>query len=235
MKPLQSTPGLGQQAYQAILDSICNGTLAAGTHLVQEQLAAQLGVSRQPIQQALALLKADGMIEDVGKRGLRVTTLDVELMRDHYDIRAVLDGLAARRAAETAVEKDKADDIHRRGSAILAAGRNAIAADDVADMIRHDEAFHNLVYEASENPLLARTAEVHWRFLRRVMGEVLRRAEPPTDIWQQHEDILSAIVSANAALAERLAIDHVQRATHTLSAALAATAKADASSQGSAP
>ncbi|NIR59688.1 MAG: GntR family transcriptional regulator, partial [Gammaproteobacteria bacterium] len=77
---------LAEQVYQAILDEICDGTLSPGAHLVQEQLAERLGVSRQPIQQAIALLKADGLVEEAGKRGVRVTPLDATAMRHHYEI-----------------------------------------------------------------------------------------------------------------------------------------------------
>ena len=220
MKPLQAMPSLSDQTYQAILDDICDGTLPAGTHLVQEKLAAQLGVSRQPIQQALALLKSDGMIEDVGRRGLRVTRVDLHLMRDHYDIRAALDGLAARRAAVSTRDPDFAKSVRERGRVVLAEGRQAVDAGIIRDMVRLDEAFHNLIYEASGNPLLARTAEIHWRFLRRVMGEVLRHAEPPHDIWQQHEDILDAVLDGAGERAERLAFDHVERAAEMLTVSL---------------
>ena len=63
---IRTAPALGEQVYQAIVDEICDGTLEAGAHLVQEQLAARFGVSRQPVQQAMALLKADGLVEEAG-------------------------------------------------------------------------------------------------------------------------------------------------------------------------
>ena len=232
IEPIQSVPNLSRRVYQAILDDICNGTLAPGTHLVQEQLAAQLGVSRHPIQQALALLRADGMVEDVGKRGQRVTSLDLGLMRDHYDIRAALDGLAARRAAGRIDESGQTEQFEERGEAILADGRDAVDADNIADMIRHDEAFHGLIYEASGNSLLPETAESHWRYLRRVMGDVLRHAEPPRVIWQQHEDIFRAVLRGDPEHAERLAVDHVERAAGTLTTALRTATSHDASPAG---
>ena len=83
MKPIETSPGRTELVYQAILDDIIDGALPPGTHLVQEQLAARLGVSRQPVQQAMALLKADGLVEQAPGRGLRVTSLNVELMQQH--------------------------------------------------------------------------------------------------------------------------------------------------------
>lgn len=222
MKLLPSQPSLTQQVYDAIVDEICGGALRAGAHLVQEQLAAQFGVSRQPIQQAMALLKADGLVEEIGRRGLRVTPLDLELMRHHYDIRAALDGLAARMAALRARDvPGAAAEMAARGRVILQRGEAAVDAGDVGDQVRADAAFHGLVYEGSGNSLLARTAEPHWRFLRRAMGEVLRYAEAPREIWRQHAEILAAVVEGDPALAEKRAVEHDILAAETLYRALA--------------
>jgi len=216
-RTIRVAPGLAEQVYQALLDEICDGALLPGTHLVQEQLAERLGVSRQPVQQAMALLKADGMVEEVGRRGLRVAPLDLNLMRHHYEIRAALDGLAARSAARRAKANSAvAQAIDERGRVILAAGEAAVAAGATHEQIRQDEDLHILIYEASGNPLLSPTAESHWRFLRRVMGEVLRHGEPPPTIWQQHAEILNAVVAGNAQLAEQRSVDHLLMAAETL-------------------
>jgi DNA-binding GntR family transcriptional regulator len=218
---IQTAPGLAEQVYQAVLDEICDGVLPPGAPLVQEQLAERFGVSRQPVQQAMALLKADGLVEEVGKRGMRVAPLDLALMRHHYEIRAALDGLAARLAAQRARENAAAaGDIARRGEAILAKGRQAVEDKITLEQIRNDEAFHNLLYEASGNPLLARTAELHWRFLRRVMSDVLRHAQPPTTVWHQHASILEAVTAGDAPLAEARASEHIERAADALTSAL---------------
>jgi DNA-binding GntR family transcriptional regulator len=217
MKHIQTAPALAEQVYQAILDEICSGRFAPGTHLVQEQLAEKLGVSRQPVQQAIALLKSDGLVEGVGKRGVHVSSLDLAAMRHHYEIRALLDGLAARRAAiRIADEPAIAEQFRKAAGSVLEAGRKAVAKGDIAAMVRHDEAFHRLVYESSGNPMLAETAEPHWRFLRRVMGDVLRKAEPPREIWHEHEAIVEAVIAGDPAAAERLMTEHATRAAQLL-------------------
>ena len=227
MALLQTAPGLAEQVYQAVVDDICDGVLAPGTHLVQEQLAAHYGVSRQPVQQAMALLKADGRVAEVGRRGLQVAGLDLVLMRHHYDIRAALDGLASRLAAiRCLADPALAHELGRRGRDLLKQGA---AAQDLAirgegahgDQIRADEAFHRLLYDASGNPLLWQTAEPHWRYLRRVMSDVYRHAEPRRDIWRQHADILEAVVAGDEIAAERAARDHIERAADGLAGAFA--------------
>lgn len=224
MKPIQSTPNRTELVYRAILGEICSGALPAETHLKQEELALRLGVSRQPVQQAMALLKADGVVEEIGTRGLRVAPLDVAAMRHHYDIRAALDGLASRRAAErVASGRAIGRDWEKRSRTLLADGQAAVDARDTPRQIELDVALHELIYEASGNPLLADTAERNWRFLRRVMGEVLRRGESPRAIWEQHAAIVAAILAGDSDAAESLAIEHDLLAAETLAAALSAT------------
>lgn len=220
MQPAQPPARLTEQAYNAILDDICDGTLPAGTHLVQEQLAAALGISRQPVQQALALLKADGMVAEVGRRGLAVTPLDMTLVRHHYEIRAALDGVAAGAAARQC-RAGAAPGFVAAAEAILRAGAAAIAADAVAAQLRHDAALHALIYATSGNPLIARAAAPHWRFLRRAMGEVLRQAEPPRVIWDQHAEMVAAIAAGPPERAEALAVAHAAHAANALAAAVA--------------
>ncbi|MDU8943027.1 GntR family transcriptional regulator [Ovoidimarina sediminis] len=221
MKLLKPQPSLTEQVYEAIVDEICDGALPAGSHLVQEQLAERLGVSRQPVQQAMARLKADGMVEEVGRRGLWVTRLDADLMRHHYDIRAALDGLAARMAAERiAAGPERGQQFTRAAAEILELGQRAVETGDVAGQVRHDMALHTLIYDASGNPLLARTAEPHWRFLRRAMSEVLRHATLPREIWRQHAEIVEAIAAGDAARADTLMVAHDLAAAETLRAAL---------------
>ena len=223
MKPIAHQPNLTDQVYQAILDGICSGDLAPGTHLVQEQIAARLGVSRQPVQQAMALLKSNGIVHEQRGRGLAIAPLDLAAMQQRYDIRASLDELAARRAAERAAASPKlAARIRREGTALIEAGRTAVEGGDLSNMVTHDVGFHEFIYDICGNPLIGTTAELHWHYLRRVMAEVLRYALPGPAIWQQHEDILEAILHGDAELAGTRAREHVLNAADRLAGAFIA-------------
>ncbi len=103
---IAATPDLTEQVYQRLLYAICDGGLAPGARLTQEDLAATLGVSRQPVLQALRLLKKEGFVSDAGRRGLRVAPLETPAITQVYEVRAVLDGLAARRAAQAHAQLD---------------------------------------------------------------------------------------------------------------------------------
>ena len=222
MRSIEPRLSLTDRVYRAIVDAIHDGTLPPGARLVQEQLASQLGVSRQPIQQAMALLRNDGLVVDAPGRGLAIALLDLDTMHHHYEIRAGLDALAARLAARRAARSpDVADEFELEAGAILDAGAAAVEEEDVRRMVRCDVEFHVAIYGCSGNPLLAAAAEPHWRYLRRVMSEVLRRAEPPREIWRQHEDILAAILRGDPDAASAKAACHVDLAAQTLAEAFA--------------
>ncbi|HUS56207.1 MAG TPA: GntR family transcriptional regulator [Thermohalobaculum sp.] len=225
---LQIAPNLTDQVYDALVDEICDGRLAPGRHLVQERLAERFGVSRQPIQQTMSRLKADGMVEEIGRRGLFVTRIDPARMLDNYGVRAALDGWAAKTAAlRVSGNAELRDRVDAEGRALLEAAATAISAQDVAGLVKLDYAFHSQFYAASGNRLIVETAEPHWRFLRRAMGDVLRKAENPVEIWRQHRAILEAIVAGDATAAMELAEAHARDAALLLADALMRTEPED--------
>ena len=207
MKTIVAQPKLTEQVQDAILAEIASGRLKPGERIIQEQLAAELGVSRQPVQQALLVLRNLGVLRDAPGRGLLVAPLDLAHVRNMYDVRSVVEGLAFRRAAERASPA-----AGQRGTQLIEAGRRAVAAGNVAHMIAADMAFHNYIYALSENPLVAHAMETHWTHTQRVMGEVLLRDEKPRDIWDQHEQLLAAVMAGNGKRAEQLARQHIDEA-----------------------
>jgi len=215
MKTLSVQPNLAQQVRDALLAEITSGRLAPGSRLVQEQVAQQLGVSRQPVQQALSLLRQQGVLRDAPGRGLEVTPMDPDEVQHMYEIRAVVEGLAARRAAEAGAER-----AGRLGLALIDAGRKAVAAASVPKMVAADMKFHEFVYSLCGNPLVAPFMTPHWTATQRAMGEVLMRDEEPRDIWDQHAEILQAIVERDAQRAEECARRHISQAAQFMVARL---------------
>jgi DNA-binding GntR family transcriptional regulator len=208
MKTLTTQPNLVEQVRDAILEEIASGAFAPGDRIIQEQIAQALGVSRQPVQQALALLRNQGVLQDAPGRGLQVSPLDPTHVQHMYDLRAVIEGLAARRAAEVGAERAA-----KAGPAIIELGRKAVAAGSVAKMIAADMKFHEFIYSLSGNPLIAPVLETHLTYTQRVMGEVLIRDEKPRDIWDQHEAILKAIAKGDGDRAEALVRSHLTQAS----------------------
>jgi len=217
MKPLSLQPNLVEQVREAILEEVTSGRLAPGERIIQEQIAQALGVSRQPVQQAVLLLRNQGVLREAGGRGLVVAPLDPDDVQHMYDVRAAIEGLAARRAAERNAERAA-----RQGPAYIDAGRKAVAAGVLARIVAADIRFHEFVYELSGNPLIAPALAPYWTHTQRAMGEVVSRDEAPRDIWDQHAAILEAIGRGDGARAEALAREHLERAAGFMVARLRA-------------
>lgn len=201
---LHATPDLVDQVYQALLGAIADGTLAPGARLTQEEIAQQLAVSRQPVLQALRLLKQDGLVLDAPGRGVQVAPLDAPGIAAVYQVRGALDALAARLAAQQGRELDPK---------LIERGRKAARGRNVQAMIEADAAFHNAVYAAAGNPLIPRSAHLHWAHIRRAMGAVLQASNLRESVWDEHEAIARAIAAGDADLAERLMREHDERAS----------------------
>lgn len=217
MKALAAQPNLVEQVEQAIAAEIAAGRLAPGERIIQEQLAQALGVSRQPVQQALLLLRQQGLLHDAPGRGLVVAPLDPERVQHMYDMRAVVEGLACRLAA---ADPGAALRAATEGPALIEAGRKAVAAGSVARLVAADMRFHEFLYGLCGNPLVAPAMKSHWPYTQRVMADVLTRDETPRDIWDQHERILDAVARGDAAAAETLARRHITQAASFMVARL---------------
>ena len=156
----------------------------------------------------LLLLRDRGLVREAPGRGLIVSPIDPDFVRRLYEVRAMLDGLAGRLAAERGAERAKIE-----GPAYLDAGRAAVASGSLHEQIEADMKFHAFINELSENSLIGETTAPHWPYLRRVMGEVLRDdAQMPQSILGEHVAILDAIIAGDGSRAEKLSRDHISRA-----------------------
>jgi DNA-binding GntR family transcriptional regulator len=217
MESLAPGPTLIERAYEAILSAICDGRLQPGERLNQDELAARLEISRQPVGQALNILKSQGFVRDNGRRGMIVAPLEREFFRAIYELREALDSMAARLAAERCSAADAVD--ARR---LLFQGRRSVEAGRVEDLIAADMEFHMWIYRVAGNPLLAETMTLSWNHLRRAMSEILRRPSRREQIWDEHEAIFHAIAERDSKLAEKLALEHASGAADRITESIPA-------------
>ena len=215
LKPQRS---LVEQVYERILDAICNGALAPGERVTQDELAARLQVSRQPVMSAMSLLRQQGFLVEHGRRGLQVAPVDPSRFDAIYELRSALEPLAASLAAQraTAAQIDE-------GRKLVAHGEQVAATGDPHAALLADVKFHEWVYATSGNALVVESMQSHWQHLRRAMGEVLRRPELASVVWQEHRAILEAIAQRDAAAAERAIREHVTTAHTRVGGQLEAT------------
>jgi DNA-binding GntR family transcriptional regulator len=208
IRPLDVRPALIDQVLDRLVAAIADGTLAPGERLTQETVAATLGVSRQPVSHALQVLRRRGLLVDNGKRGLLVAPFDAERLRDLYQVRAALDGLAARLAAERALKgllpSKQRDEAERQ----LVKGAELAARGPIGELIAADVAFHSLIHTMSGNLAIVETVAEEWPHFMRSMGVVLADAKVRSRIWVEHAEILAEIVAGRPAAAEHAAQRH---------------------------
>ena len=152
-----STVSSSDEAYEAIRRAILDGTLRPGERIVEQQLAKMLDVSRTPIREALHKLERENLVARSG-RGMAVQTFSVDEVRDIYDLRAQLEGYAARRAAERidageiaelrAVQEQLSVSVDRRGGDEV---------ERLREPARLNQHFHQLVVRAARSAPLERT------------------------------------------------------------------------------
>ncbi|MGO1119717.1 GntR family transcriptional regulator [Rhodovibrionaceae bacterium A322] len=211
MQPLPSKTVLIDQVRQTLQEAIASGQLKPGERLAQEALADQLGISRQPISHALALLKQEGFLVESGRRGLEVAPIDAEYLQALYEVRAPLDGEAARRATIRIAEGEASDEHKAAVERALAEGWAALEAEDLPALLTADVAFHRALVQLSGNPVLLEISERQWPHLRRAMIAVLEKLTKK-QVWEEHAAIWQAVLAGDPKEAEWLARAHVEQA-----------------------
>ncbi len=147
-------------ATEKIRDQIIRGDVSPGAHLQENLLSQQLGMSRTPVRTALQSLAQEGLLEYVAKRGYRVKEFTITEIVDAYNVRATLEGMACRLAAEKGLDRwtrNKLAKCVKEGEAIA---EKAGAADFEGPAWRRmNNSFHATIIEASNSPFLRRQVE----------------------------------------------------------------------------
>jgi DNA-binding GntR family transcriptional regulator len=205
MIPLEPVPNLIDQVYARILEGIADHTLPPGHRIRQNELADKLGVSRQPVSHALHLLHRQGLVAESGRKGFEVTRLDPVRIRQLYEVRSAIDGLAARLAAEHVA----ADSVGRTSlERALQAGRAIGETTTLSQLIALDVDFHRAIYRLSGNPAVEEMIAPQWPHMRRSMATVLGELDYRASAWTEHDTIAAYILAGNADAAEAAARAH---------------------------
>lgn len=206
MNLIAPQPAYSLRAAAEIRAAILNGSLPPGARIRQEELAARLGVSREPVRHALLLLEREGLVSSVN-RGAMVSPVDLPLIGEIYEFREVVEGYVA---AKVASRKDFNPAALRR---IVAQGRRAARSGPLGRLIALDLAFHNELYLAAGNRVVINVMKTQWDHIRRAMRMTLKVRSYRRQVWNEHAAILQAIARRQPARARKLAASHMRRAS----------------------
>lgn len=193
------------RAAAEIRAAILDGSLPPGSRIRQEELAARLGISREPVRRALVILEQEGLVHTGAGRGQVIATIDMALISEIYELREIVEGYSAGRAAEAGYNPKPL-----REMIVLA--RQSVRAGAIENLIELDLRFHNELYRASANRVVVETMRTQWSHIKRAMTMTLTASEYRARAWDEHEAILDAIAERQASRARRLASAHVRNA-----------------------
>jgi len=187
---------------EEIRDMIRRGDLQPGERLLEDRLAEQLGVSRNPVREALRALENTGLVEVRPRRGAHVATLDPERAVELLELRAELEAFAAQLAARRRTS-EQLDEIR----AVLESGREATAANDVVKAASAHRQFHLAIERAAANSYLGPAVEPLRAQTELVFSLLVDRRGIVG--WSEHVDILAAIEAGDPDAAQRATRRHM--------------------------
>ena len=211
---------LRDQVVANLRNAIINGQLAPGARLVERQMCELLGVSRTLVREALRQLEAEGWIRILPNRGPVVISMTPEEVRELYEVRSALEGIAAYRAAERVTPEQ----LDRLAAAVEAMTK----AQGRGDWMRHRQQlqiFYGILREASGNMLLrnqldALSARMSW-----LRGVTLARPERAAAAVKEEARLLAALRARNPKRARELCEAHLLTAGEAVVVALEARAE----------
>lgn len=211
--PLPSLPVVGRnrsladEVADSLRDLILSGGLPPGDRLNEVRLAGELGISRGPLREALQQLRGEGLLRGIPRRGTFVVALTIDDVVDVYELRAAIEGRAARLLA---MRRDpRAIRALRRALARL---ERAARGGTAAEVRQHDLSFHEAICRLTGNRRLHQVFLGNVPMLRSLLklDEVLYASQP--ELAREHEILLAAIESGDPDLAQAEAVRHLEKA-----------------------
>ncbi len=195
---------LSKQAYSILRSMVLNGQLPAGSQLVVRTLSEQLELSPTPIKSALTTLEKEGLVVSIPYRGFFVPQLNEEDVFEIYSLREILEGLAARLAAQKVTAG-----LEAQLKKLLEEQRQAFQEKDLEVYGDIDLNFHQSIWEASKHKRLIETAQSIYGQIRLLIVNSAITAARQEEVLAEHEAIFQAIMQRKPDVAEDCAKKHI--------------------------
>lgn len=201
----RSHPPLSIAIASEIKQAILSGRYRSGDRLVEESLAEWLGVSRNPVREALRHLEAEGFVQIAPRRGASVATIGLKEAHELFEVRAALEALSARLAATRATDDDLAS-----LEQIVLQGEKAADAGQLRGLPDLNTEFHARMVAIAGNGQLARLiAELRDRIQWVYSHHIETRA---VDSWKEHRQLFAAVAGRTPEAAAHIALRHIAAA-----------------------
>jgi len=199
--------------YEQLVNAIVSGEIGEGRRIVESEITKLFGVSRSPVREALKLLEIDGLIELIPYRGVVVTEITANDVRQNLEMKGMVEGFASSIGAETF-----GSDVIAQLESILTDLKKHIAEGKFQSVLETNIKFHRLIVENVHNEKLLKFYDGLTKSIRRFYTISFAMSSGWEFSLAEHIEILNAIKSQDAAAAERCARQH---ASNTISRVLA--------------
>jgi DNA-binding GntR family transcriptional regulator len=204
MPRLKRPAPLREGVYETLLELIIMRVLQPGQHLVESELAARLGISRQPVREALQRLSTEGWVDLRPAHGAFVHDPTEAEADQLLAVRALLEAEAARLAAANVTP-----DAIARLREICVGGKKALAADDVGAVVAANASLHAAIVELAGNKVLAELAAQVGRRVRWYYTPVARQRGPES--WKEHAALIDALAEHDGERAAKIMREHTEQ------------------------
>lgn len=201
---LQKRDPLFMQAYEVIKKRILRGTLVPGERLVETTLANDLGVSRNPIREALRLLMQDGLVQAT-RNGQIVHPMTIDNIQEIYECRMMVEPFAAYLASQRIQPSEITTLYHYVDQA-----ESCFASDDIDGTIEANSFFHNSIVQFSHNQLVYSTFKVIDNLVVVSRNIEMKVHQRPTDYLEDHRKMVKLLEAQKADELQALVMEHIR-------------------------
>jgi DNA-binding GntR family transcriptional regulator len=194
-----------------IRDDIVSGALLFGSRLILEQLAARYSTGHMPIREALRQLQGEGLVVQTPNRGARVRAVDIDFVRNIFDLRIAIESLLARRAAEQ-MQPEQVVTL----KAIERELEVCVEARDFIGALTANRKFHRVINDAANNPEATAILDRHWRLIAALWNRHGYGEERAPGVISDHRQLIRAFAARDTDVAACLAMAHAAKAKQEL-------------------
>lgn len=203
---------LRKQVYNLLREAIVKGKLAPGEKLVEVKIARELNVSRTPVREAIRMLELEEFIITVPQRGVFVAGIKSKKeIDDIFQVRIVLEGLAASLTAQN-IKQEQIEKMNKYTEQI----KECIENNDLQRCIKIDIAFHQIIYEASQNKWLQKILDSLFEQITRFRAKSLSQAGRMKKALLEHKELSEALAEGDSETAKELAQKHIAEARESV-------------------
>ena len=199
------------RVFMQLENDILNGKYQPGESLIETKLSEEMGVSRTPVREAIRQLELEWLVQSFPNKGAIVKGISAQDIEDIYTIRMMIEGLAARWAAEK-ITPEELDELKEA----VEFEEFYTMKNDTTHLLKYDSRFHDIIFKASKSKPLTHTLSTFHHYVQRARSMSFGTPGRAQEVLEEHKAILKAIMDKDPEKAERLTTEHVRNASINL-------------------